>query len=66
MLMSLQRLTERAPESFETLKNLDLEEIVQEDLPAEENSDEDSEQECSQASSTENVTDLHSCETSNP
>ncbi|KAL8182436.1 UNVERIFIED_CONTAM: hypothetical protein K2H54_056343 [Gekko kuhli] len=62
----IEQLTEQAPESFETLKTLDLEETVHENLPAEENLDCDSGQECSQICSTENVTDLHTRETSNP
>ncbi|XP_048363137.1 geminin [Sphaerodactylus townsendi] len=60
----IERLTEQAPESFETLKNLDLEETVDEDEvpPTEEDLDGDSEQERSSISST----DLHSYETSSP
>ncbi|XP_060100120.1 geminin isoform X2 [Heteronotia binoei] len=66
MANMIEQLTEQAPESFETLKNLDLEESVHEDSSAEENLDDDSEPECTQISSTENVTDLHTRETSNP
>nr|XP_056710710.1 geminin [Euleptes europaea] len=60
----IERLTEQAPGSLKTLKNLDLEETVYEDEgpPTEDDLDGDSEQECSQISST----DLHPCETSNP
>ncbi|XP_015270218.1 PREDICTED: geminin [Gekko japonicus] len=62
----IEQLTEQAPESFETLKTLDPEETVHENPPAEENLDGDSGQECSQICSTENITDLRTCETSNP
>ncbi|XP_054841233.1 geminin isoform X2 [Eublepharis macularius] len=68
MATMIEQLTEQAPESLETLKDLDLEEIVYEDEgpSSEEDLDSDSEQECSQISSTKSVADLRPCETSNP
>ncbi|XP_077209118.1 geminin [Paroedura picta] len=66
MANMIEQLTGHTAESFETWKNLDLEETVHEDHLAEENLDGDSEQECAQISSTDSVTDLSTCETSNP
>ncbi|XP_053106710.1 geminin isoform X2 [Hemicordylus capensis] len=70
MANMIERLTGQAPESLETLKNLDLEEIANEDEESdstEEDLDCDSKEQSSQlfSNSTQNVTDLLTNETSN-